>query len=66
MPNNTPSTQAIKNKVQEEIDRLVKVLDPDYPSIIIAPPPTSIDSPSLALVEKVKPDFVRKDDEGWG
>ena len=66
MPNNISLTQAIKDKIQKEIDHLVKVLDPDYPSVIITPPPDGIDSPSLALVEKVKPDFVRKDDEGWG
>lgn len=79
MPNSTSLIQVIKppislaeqikqaaDKATEAFENLLKALDPDYPSVIVSPPPDGIDSPSLELVEKVRPDFIRKDNEGWG
>lgn len=51
---------------RELVDRIAKLLDPDYPSVIIGPPLPGIGEPSNAYLEKDKPDFVKADDRGWG
>ena len=50
----------------ETIERLAKLLDPFFPSVIIPPDPRAIDdNADYYGAGRVKPDFVRRDDEDW-
>ena len=48
------------------IDALAALLDPIFPSVWIAPRPHTIDDGADYYgAGRVKPDFVRRDDENW-
>ena len=69
MPNPSQLTPAIKTPEEEWrelIDRIARLLDPDYPSIVIAPSLPPIGEPAGAYLERERPDFVKADDRGWG
>lgn len=62
--NSTPSAEILRTKLL--IERLVKLLDPDYPSIVVEANDAPIDEPaSRYLQSRPKPDFVAEDDSGW-
>ena len=48
-------------KLRAFIERLTKLLDPDYPSIIVEPPQPMPDG----LMGRPKPAMVAEDDKGW-
>ena len=48
-------------KLRAFIERLAKLLDPDYPSIVVEPPQPIPDG----MAGRLKPDFVSEDDAGW-
>lgn len=54
-------------RLQAMIDRLIKTLDPDYPSAVIPPRDSFADSMYNFGVggERQRPQFVIDDDNGW-
>lgn len=69
MPNPSPSTPATKTAEEEWrdlVDQIAKLLDPDFPSVVIVPALPPIGEPSNSYLEREKPDFVKADDKGWG
>lgn len=63
----TDLAQASSEKLQAMIARLVKTLDPDYPSVVISPRDNLSDSVYNFGVggERVRPQFVIDEDNGW-
>ena len=67
----TPSQLIQATKTPEEewrdlVDRIARLLDPDYPSVVIGPALPPIGEPAGAYLERERPDFVKADDRGWG
>lgn len=63
MQNPTDSALA---RIRALIELIIKTLDPDYPSVIIEPPPVLDDDGARYYGEgRRKPDFVEQDDAGW-
>ena len=77
MPNNTLSAPAVptntmtndqmpdEQKGPTVLDRLIALMDLVFPSVVIPPAPDGIGEPSQWYDGRMKPDFVRADDEGW-
>ena len=73
MPNLTPSAQVPIDvdspaaKLKTWIERMAALLDPDYPSIIVEPPPAyaGVNSAPDGLMGRPKPMMVAEDDKGW-
>lgn len=70
MPTNPPSAAPPTNPVADAtrafIERLIAVLDPDFPAVIVEGQGGVIDEPAQRYLGRPRPDFVRADDEGWG
>ena len=54
-------------KLKAWIERVAALLDPDYPSIIVEPPPAyaGVNSALDGLMGRPKPAMVAEDDKGW-
>lgn len=61
----TPATNPA-DEWRQLVERIANLLDPDFPSIVIAAPLPAIGEPAIAYLEREKPDFVKVDDRGWG
>ena len=64
----TPPTdpKSPEQEWREVVERIAKLLDPDFPSVVISPGPVgAIGEPAGAYLERERPDFVKADDKGW-
>lgn len=66
MPPNTPSAAPLTNAARDFLERLIAVLDPDYPSVVVEAQGGAIGEPAQGYLGRTRPDFLAADDEGWG
>ncbi len=61
-----PSTPSLTELAAATIERLAKLIDPFFPSAVVPPDPRAIDDRADYYgAGRLKPDFVRADDEDF-
>lgn len=61
----TPSAAAITDRIKKWIERMVKTMDPDFPSAVVPASGGGVDDPTQGLEGKQRPGFVVEDEKGW-